>query len=1334
MADYRGLAPLDMSGNVSENWKFWIQKFNNYLKATELDKKDEYLQCAQLLQYIGDEGLRVFNTFKFIQSEKDKIDPLIRKFKEFFQPKKNLTYERYRFINRKQMDGEKIQQYVTDLKNKARNCELGDLEDSLTCSVLISGLISVELKQRLLEDDEIDLAKAIRICQSVEESKKQEKEMTEGVEVCSIRSTSFFSRPGPSGRTSQSIQTSQNQQRQIKEPATVQATNQNFFGHNSYQPGQRYGNSCFRCGYQHIKGKCPAIGKQCGVCGGYNHFKKMCKSKNVHVVNLENNDNFCNESLSENIFIGMVNTIGKINREWNVDMLVNKEKLIRFKLDTGAMTNVISFKDLKNLKMGAESLKKTNIKLTNYSNDLIPVMGECQLQCNYKNSDYLLNFVVVNIESPAILGLNTCTRLNIIQKIDNVNENYNFLFEKYGNLFSGIGCLEKEFHIQLKKNAKPVVHAARKIPFPLIDNLKTSLSKMEQENIIAKVDYPTEWVNSIVLVRKPDGSLRICLDPRDLNLNISREYFPLPTFEEITSRLGNAKYFSTLDALSGFWQIRLDNDSSDLCTFATPFGRYKFLRLPYGLNCAPEVFHKRFKEIFKIDGVEIYIDDILIWGKDKKEHDDRLEQVLKIAQQNNIKFNKNKCKFAMKEIVYMGHKISQNGYSPDNSKIKAITEMSIPKNKKELQTFLGMVTYVGKFIENLSNITAPLRILLKNYVPWVWEKQHSDAFNKLKEVLVKQPVLQYYDPNKPIIISADSSKNGVGAVLMQNNMPCMYASKALTETQKKYAQIEKELYSLVFACDRFHQFIFGKSIVMETDHKPLVQIFGKPLYDCPPRLQRMFIRLQRYDIKLVHKPGKQLFIADALSRAFITDFENNNEFENEVESQICLLRLNLNATDEKIKEIKIANLNDTEMQILFDYVENGWPKSIRLVNPLVKVYYKFKDEIIQADGLLYKNKKLIVPKQLRNEILSKIHYSHLGVNKCKNRARQCFFWPSMSKHIEDYVLNCSICRSLQKNKQKEPMLPHEVPNLPWEKVACDLFYLDGEIYLLVVDYFSKYIELVKLIDSSSSIQVITQLKSIFARHGIPKIVISDGGPQFSSHYFKQFSNEWQFTHIMSSPLYSQSNGLVEKNVQTLKKMLIKAKNDHKDLYLTLLHYRNTPIDEKIGSPAKLLMSRYLRDNLPLEKSKFKPQNNNYADIQKKLQFKQAYQKKYYDKKTKQNEYEFKNNENVLVKRHLSDKKWQEGIIQSKSQSRPRSYNVQLNSGNTLSRNKHFIQICPQNNDLKQNVPSTSSNRSNCSLNNHSSNSSDDSEDDVVFVPNTTQRGRVVNVPDRLNYS
>ena len=314
------------------------------------------------------------------------------------------------------------------------------------------------------------------------------------------------------------------------------------------------------------------------------------------------------------------------------------------------------------------------------------------------------------------------------------------------------------------------------------------------------------------------------------------------------------------------------------------------------------------------------------------------------------------------------------------------------------------------------------------------------------------------------------------------------------------------------------------------------------------------------------------------------------------------------------------------------------------------------------DGIILKGDRIVVPLAMRKEMLQRIHHGHMGIEKSKRRARDALYWPLMSKQIAEMVSRCTVCLEHRKENTKEPMIPFRVPTIPWEVVATDLFSLD---YLLIVDYLSRYFEVVKLPDTKSS-TVITYTKSIFSRHGIPAEVVSDNGPQYSSREFQAFAESWEFKHTTVSPLNPQANGLVERTVQTIKDLLVKSKKDQRDPYLSLLEYRNTPIDD-VGSPAQLLMNRRLRSRIPQTISQLKPRVPDPVEVKKKLNLKQQKQKFYYDRQSKS-----------LTKLHEGDRirvrmkgSWKPGVV-TREEETPRSYRVQTDNGGEYRRNRRML--------------------------------------------------------------
>ena len=416
-----------------------------------------------------------------------------------------------------------------------------------------------------------------------------------------------------------------------------------------------------------------------------------------------------------------------------------------------------------------------------------------------------------------------------------------YIVANYGDVFSGLGCLPGEYCIEIDKSIKPVQRQPHRVAVPLKSELKKKIEELEQRQVLAKVTKPSDWISSMVAIRKPSGKLQICIDPKDLNQALKHSHYPMPTIEEVLPCLSNAKVFSVLDAKDGFWQVKLQEESSYLTTFWTPFGRFRWLRMPFGISTAPEEFQRRQHEVLEgLPGVEVIADDILVYGSgDTKEqadldHNRNLIGLLERARLCNLKLNKQKLKLRLTDVPYMGHLLTSDGLRPDPQKVQAVIDMPNPDGIKAVQRFLSFVNYLSKFLPHISGVSEPLCRLTDKDSVLCWQLQHDEAMESIKKLVTAQPILRYYDVNEEVTIQCDASEVGLGAALLQNGQPVAFASKSLSSTERRYAQIEKECLAIVFSCECFDQYIHGRvSVNVTTDHKPLEIIFRKSLLTAP---------------------------------------------------------------------------------------------------------------------------------------------------------------------------------------------------------------------------------------------------------------------------------------------------------------------------------------------------------------------------------------------------------------------------------------------------------------------------------------------------------------------
>lgn len=1131
-----------------EGWPTWKDRFARFHTATKLIDQSEDVQIASLIYAMGSEAENVFKSFTFAVPQHDRVYRyVLKKFDDYFVPKVNVVHERSKFNSRVQQPGETAEAYIRAVFQLVETCKYHN-KDEMVRDRLLVGILDKELAQTLQTTPDLSLQDAVNKIRSAEMVRNQVQQQQGATAALEEAKRGYK----PQNRNRNSQQSRQHQRPQQQKPQQQQPAN----------------GKCGKCGLKHkFPNYCPAVGKTCNFCKGLNHFSSVCRAR------LAQGEVSADTTASE--FLGAIETVecARTGKPWYQMLTVNTVN-INFKIDTGADVSCIPVA-LYNKMQPKPKLSPTVSSLHGPCGH-IETLGQFNAETVHKGETYNFRLCVIKTQfGSCLLQREVACALGLVKRLEAISD-----------VFGDFGLLKncEPIKIKLKADAVPYSLAApRRIAEPLLKPVQEELERMQANDIIAPITEPTDWCSPMVPVPKKSGQVRICVDLTRLNRSVQRELFFLPTIEEIASKLAGSKIFTTLDFSQSFWQLPLDPEDAKKTTFITPIGRFFFKRLPYGLNSSTEIFQRKMREILSgIDGVCITVDDVLIHHADAATHDVVLQEILKRIEKLGLRLNKAKCKFKQTEVKYCGQIFSAAGMKADPDKVAAILQLDAPDNITQLRQVLGMANYLAKYVSGLSTVMQPMADLLRKDNSYVWGPTQEKSFQDMKRLLSSAEVLAYYDMTKPTIVSADASSYGIGACLMQNFdgdiKPIAFASRLLTDTEKRWAQIEKECLASVWACEKFSHFLLGlPSFRLLTDHKPLVPLMNdKDLDRTPLRCQRLLMRLMRFNATAEYVPGKTLVVADTLSRQPQRDAAADELLAEDTVLYVDMVRQCWPASDEKLQEIAAETSKDPALSVVLRYLHTDWPQQLRDVPDVVQPYYSVKATLSENNGIVTFGDRIVVPAALRKDMLNRVHdASHQGKTKCKQLAETCIWWPGMAKAIDEKCQFCAFCEEHKPMQRHEPLITTPLPDGPWKVLATDLCEFKKRSYLIVVDYYSRYIEICDLSKSSTSAVVIGKLKNMFAKYGCPEEVRSDGGPQYTSQEFKHFAKEYCFRHVTSSPHFPQSNGAAERAVQVAKGIL-----KQQDPYLALMMYRSTPHSATGVSPAQLLFGRRIRTPLP----------------------------------------------------------------------------------------------------------------------------------------------------------
>ena len=919
--------------------------------------------------------------------------------------------------------------------------------------------------------------------------------------------------------------------------------------------------------------------------------------------------------------------------------------------DSGSTVNIIAETDLKNMKHPPKLEKsKSNVYVYGASQSL-DVIGRFNTTVKANNRECSANFLVTAGSHGSLLSWNTSVKLNLLQAgnitdvINNVNIDDNNILDLYPELFNGVGTLKGvKIKLHIDPTVTPVAQKFRRAPFHLRKDIEAQIEKDKALGIIEKSEGPTPWVSPVVCVPKQKtGKIRVCVDMRQANKAIKRERHATPTLDELMSDLSGAKVFSKLDLNQGYNQLELAEESRHITTFATHVGLHRYTRLFFGINSAAEVFQDAIRQVLSgLKGTINISDDILVYGSTVQEHNANLKSVLNRLREKGLTLNREKCELNKACVEYFGHMFSAEGISPSPQKIDAILNMESPKSPTELRSFLGLTNYCGsRFIPNYASLTHDLRHLTRKEVPWTWEKKHQDAVQKLKEALSKNIKLNYYSTKRQTEVYVDASPVGLCAILMQCDNDngtrdiIQLASRALTPTESRYSQTEREALGVVFACEHFDMYVNGTPIKIYTDHKPLTHMFGKNAHKktLSPRIERWAMRLQPYELTMIYQPGIQN-PADYLSRHPQTaPSGDNTRAEKIAEEYVSYIVDALTPKAMSLEIIAAETKKDKTLRAVLEALRtNNWYdariKEELPLNNLYKTLHKCKDEIsMYKDEIILKGSKIVIPETLQQQVVNIAHQGHQGINKTIALLREKVWFKGMYNITEETVRNCNLCLVCTPQTNREPLQMSELPPAPWVEVSADFGQVEEGLYILVIqDEYSRY-PVVETVRSTSTKSTIPVLDKVFSEFGIPWQIKTDNGPPFNSDEFAAYMKLMGVQHRRITPQWPQANGETERFMRTIKKVIRGNKRNWKqELYKRLLAYRATPHSTTGVSPASVIFGRDIRTKLPSLILK-----SNDSDMRERDAMKKRSMKDYADNKQYVKESKLKLGDTVLLK-------------------------------------------------------------------------------------------------------
>lgn len=1088
----------------TEEWSHWTERLEQYF---DLNNIKEEKQVAMLLTMVGSKGYALFRNLCLPDLPKTKtFEELKEKMQNHIQPPPSEIAERYKFKQCMQREGEDIKTFCARMKGLSTHCNFGTelskhLRDQFVC-----GTRSSSTKEKLLRSGkDLTFDKAVEIASAMETAHRDSTSMNQLLQESS----------------------SMNVIKERKAHHKASGKKQTDSSDSNYD-------SCKHCGKNnHISSRCRYKNYKCNNCGLKGHLASICRRKKENSFNENKKGNKYNKDknvekqnyIEKEIFDKSFNFEDDLNYfdstgddKVFVTVKIDK-KPVKFEIDSGSPITAISSEFYEeNFKANYE-LKETNRKFKSYINQSMIPLGVFDVNVTYKHKSNMLDVMVMPNGSNPIMGRKWLRILGILNDKTSVGNNTllinkideKVLFEKYACVFTEkLGKYKlKKMPIFLKPDTKPVFKKAIPVPYAIKPKVDAEIDRLLKEGVIVPVQS-SEWATPIVIAHKKNGQIRICGNYKiTVNPHINIDRHPIPRVQDMHAKMQGCSFQTKLDFSQAYHQIELDQKAREILTINTHRGLFQYIRAPFGPASVPGWFQREMDQLLgNMEGVTVYFDDVRVSGMTQAEHDERLLTVLEKLKFAGITVSKEKAEICKPSIKFLGTEINADGFRASKDKVEAITNIARPRNKKELQSFLGMMNYHSKFIKNYADIVKPLYELLKKSTDFTWSKNCENAFTTAKERLKSREVLMFYSTHLPVKLTCDASPTGLGAVIAhvlpdKTEKPIAYASRILTPAEKNYSQLDREALSIVYAVKYFHQYLFGREFELLTDHKPLIYIFGDrkgiPQMSAS-RVQRWAIILMNYNFKIKHIPGKNNCTADCLSRLInAKKYKESDNFNDSDYNHLNFISQNVNVI--LATEVEKETNQDMVLKVVKNFIINGWPNQ---VSDDIKIYKQRKHELNIENGCIMWGHRLVIPSSLRENLLKELHQAHTGIVRMKMLARSYIWWPKIDQEIESITKKCELCLENAPNPPKSHLHVWEWPEKPNERIHIDfLGPIENKMYVAIIDAHSKWADIREMskITAEATIEIV---KDYICTWGLPLLIVSDNGPAFIADAFKKF--------------------------------------------------------------------------------------------------------------------------------------------------------------------------------------------------------------------------------------